>query len=173
MLSIATLGSAQAGGIAAPDAFFLQVGKAGHTEAVTGGLLWDWREWRVFSSVISGYWEVSLGRWQASDNLDSHASHAWSTEFGLTPVFRHRFEDSGLFVEAGIGAHLVTPIYGSGDKRFSTRFNFGDHLGLGWAFGAQRAHELALRYQHFSNGSIKKPNPGEDFLQFRYSRRLD
>ena len=29
--------------------------------------------------------------------------------------------------------------------------------------------KLALRIQHFSNGSIKKPNPGENFIQLRYS----
>ena len=32
--------------------------------------------------------------------------------------------------------------------------------------------EWSLRFQHFSNGRIKNPNPGENFLQFRYTHRL-
>ena len=51
-------------------------------------------------------------------------------------------------------------------------FNFGDHLAVGRSFGVQREHELALRVQHFSNGGIKEPNPGETFLQLRYVYRL-
>jgi Lipid A 3-O-deacylase (PagL) len=38
-------------------------------------------------------------------------------------------------------------------------------------FGADGEHELALRLQHFSNGGIRRPNPGETFLQLRYAWR--
>lgn len=30
----------------------------------------------------------------------------------------------------------------------------------------------ALRLQHFSNASIRHPNPGENFVQLRYARRF-
>ena len=33
-------------------------------------------------------------------------------------------------------------------------------------FSEALRHELALRVQHFSNAGIKRPNPGENFLQF-------
>jgi hypothetical protein len=57
-------------------------------------------------------------------------------------------------------------------SRFSTRFNFGDHLAVGLRFGPRGEHGVALRLQHFSNGGIEKPNPGEDFLQLRYLREF-
>ncbi len=60
---------------------------------------------------------------------------------------------------AGIGLTLMSRIYRTDDRRFATRFNFGDHLALGFDFGAQREHDLALRLEHFSNGGIKHPNP--------------
>jgi hypothetical protein len=78
----------------------------------------------------------------------------------------------GWFLEGGIGANLLLPVYQTADKRFSTTFNFGDHLGIGRRFGREFAHEWALRIQHFSNAGIKHPNPGENFLQLRYSKHF-
>ena len=54
-------------------------------------------------------------------------------------------------------------------KTFSTRFNFASHLGVGVRLGAQQQHEWLLRVQHVSNAGLKKPNPGENFLQLRYA----
>ena len=48
----------------------------------------------------------------------------------------------------------------------------GDHIAIGKRFGADQQHEWSLRFQHFSNGRIKNPNPGENFLQFRYTQRF-
>ncbi len=33
---------------------------------------------------------------------------------------------------------------------------------------AERRHALVLRIQHVSNAGIKRPTPGENFLQLRY-----
>jgi lipid A 3-O-deacylase len=60
-------------------------------------------------------------------------------------------------------------LYNTPTKQFSTRFNFVDNIGVGRSFGAQRQRELDLRVVHMSNGSIKHPNPGENFLQLRYA----
>ena len=60
-------------------------------------------------------------------------------------------------------------IYRTPEKQFSTSGNFHDMLGIGRSFGANRDRELSLRYVHFSNADIKKPNPGTDFLQLRYA----
>jgi len=54
-----------------------------------------------------------------------------------------------------------------GDKRFSTMFQFGDHLGVGYRFGTKGAFDLSYRYQHLSNASIKRPNNGINFNQIR------
>jgi lipid A 3-O-deacylase len=100
-------------------------------------------------------------------------SSAWVTQAGVTPVVRWHPPSWGgdWYVEGGIGANLLLPIYRSRDKRFSTAFNFGDHIAIGRRFGPSRQHEMALRIQHFSNAGIKDPNPGEDFVQLRYSHR--
>jgi lipid A 3-O-deacylase len=38
--------------------------------------------------------------------------------------------------------------------------------------GRREAADLSLRLQHVSNAGIKEPNPGENFVQLRYARRL-
>jgi len=157
-----------------PSATFAQLGVAEHTDALVVGATWDW-PWRIERDwgVVTGYWEASFGRW-SSRAADGVHSTAWVTQFGVTPVLRlhPRGWQQGWFVEAGIGANLVTPLYRSRDKRFSTKFNLGDHVAVSREFGAKREHEIALRFQHFSNGGIEHPNPGENFVQLRYLRRF-
>lgn len=153
---------------------FTQAGFAESAEAIVVGIVmpWAWQRPLASGGFVTGYWEASFGRW-SSDVDDGSRANAWVTQLGVTPVLRwypHRWGERG-FVEAGIGANLLLPIYRSRDKRFSTSFNFGDHVALGWRFGTQRAHEVSLRLQHFSNAGIRKPNPGEDFLQLRWAWR--
>jgi len=115
--------------------------------------------------------EAAIGRWSGNGE---NASSVWFTQVGLTPVLRlqPRSWPRGLFVEAGIGANVIVPIYHSDDKHFSTEFNFGDHLAIGRQFGDHREQEIALRLQHFSNAGIREPNPGENFQQLRYLKRF-
>jgi hypothetical protein len=49
----------------------------------------------------------------------------------------------------------------------STAFQFGNHVGLGYRFGATNAFDLSYRFQHLSNASIKSPNAGINFHQVR------
>jgi len=155
-----------------PTRAFVQVGTAAHrTDQLVLGAIWDWPWQRtVRSGVVTGYWEASLGRWSAEHD-DGRQHSAWVTQAGITPVIRLE-RSNGWFVEGGIGAYVLTPVYQSGDKRFSTTFNFGDHIGAGLRFGADRQHEVALRLQHFSNAGIRHPNPGENFVQIRYAVRF-
>lgn len=169
LLALAPAAASAAG--PAPDAVFLQAGIAEHAHAVSGGLSWDFGEHAILSVPFTVLGEVSLGRWRSRP--DGGAPADGFTDFGLTPVLRYRIGQSGLFVEAGIGVHYIGPRYENGDKRFSTHWNFGDHLAVGGRFGEGNRHELALRLQHFSNGGVRKPNPGEDFLQLRYAYSLD
>lgn len=64
------------------------------------------------------------------------------------------------------------PLFRAGLKQFSTEFNFGDHIAIGREFGERSRHALAVRIEHFSNAGINHPNPGENFLQLRYSYRF-
>src|ERR1700680_4945873 len=157
-----------------PSGLFAQMGIGNqNTRAYVAGATWNWDWRRQYSFVtVSGYFEADIGRWTTDDRGVSSAT--WATQVVLTPVIR--LQPSGpvshWFSEIGIGANYIVPLYRTGHKRFSTEFNFGDHIGVGYQFGGRRQHELMVRLQHFSNAGIEHPNPGENFVQLRYSRRL-
>jgi lipid A 3-O-deacylase len=173
LATIALAESAQAEDGFAPSRLFVQVGAAEQAQTLVFGAVWDWHWQKPLSSgLLTGYWELSFGRWSSRAD-PSGSSAAWITQFGVTPVLRWSpgADTSRWFGEVGIGANVLAPIYRSRDKRFSTEFNFGDHVAVGWYLGAERQHEISLRVQHFSNAGIKHPNPGENFLQLRYLAR--
>lgn len=158
-----------------PSTLFLQAGTANsETQTYIAGATWDWGWQRHYAfGTVTGYSEVSFGRWVTNVG---DGSSAWETQVGITPVVRLQSlaDDSWVrhwFAEIGIGANVILPIYQSEEKRFSTTFNFGDHFAIGRQFGTRQQHELALRIQHFSNGGIDHPNPGENFVQLRYSHK--
>jgi len=151
----------------APDAVFLQAGRASETSTLTVGLQWDWRhQWQLGERTrVSGYNEVSLGHWRA----DNGGGSAIVTQIGFTPTLRFwpGGESAGWFYEAGIGVNALMPVYHTREKRFSTAFNFGDHVALGHRSSGPSGWEWSLRLQHFSNAGIDQPNPGENFVQLR------
>jgi lipid A 3-O-deacylase len=154
-----------------PTGGFAQFGAAESAQMAVLGLTWEWSWRRPFlGGEVGGYWEISFGRWNADS---APRGSGWFTQVGVTPVLRwYVGGPRRWFAEAGIGANLLLPIYenDSENKRFSTTFNFGDHLAVGRRFGHDGGQSVSLRFQHFSNASIRKPNPGENFLQLRYSR---
>ena len=131
------------------------------------GVQWDWNG-RWFQGPnwhLGGYWDLSLGHWHrdAPAGLNENI-----TEIGLTPTFRWQQNDlRGLYLEGAIGFHLLSRT-SLGDKRFSTMFHFGDHVGAGYRFGAKGEYDLSYRFQHLSNGGIKQPNRGILFNQIRF-----
>jgi lipid A 3-O-deacylase len=113
---------------------------------------------------VGGYWDAALGRWWTDA---APGQNRVLTELGLTPVFRLQHDGlEGLYLEAAIGIHLLSQT-SIGDRRFSTTFQFGDHIGGGYRFGARRAFEIGYRFQHISNADINTPNRGMDFHQLR------
>jgi lipid A 3-O-deacylase len=156
----------------APSGLFAQIGVADEVTAATVGAMWS-----VKGNAVRSRWgvyvEASLSRWNSRDGHPSESGVL--TQLSVIPVVRYRFADGGSpwFVEGGIGATVTSSVFRSADKQFSTAFNFGDHVGLGYAFGAARKNELVLRAQHFSNAGIKHPNPGENFVQLRYTHHFD
>ncbi|WP_454828977.1 acyloxyacyl hydrolase [Pseudoxanthomonas wuyuanensis] len=150
-------------------AWFVQAGVSENNQSLTIGATRDWRWQKQYRlGLATGYWEGAVGRWL----VNGRGSHD-VTQIGLTPVLRlyPQAWRPGWFIEGGIGANVIFPTYDDGKKRFSTTFQFGDHLAVGKRFGQQQQHEWALRFQHFSNARIERPNPGENFLQLRYSRQ--
>lgn len=107
------------------------------------------------------YWEVSFGGWTGG--------HDKVYDLGLTPVARWGHSP---YLEGGVGAHLLSDLDVDTGRDFSTRFQFGDHLGAGFRFGAEERFDLGLRFQHLSNGGLRNPNPGINFLLLRFAYHL-
>ena len=125
---------------------------------------WNWgKRWVQRGDWhVGGYWDLGLGYW-SRDTLPGQNGDL--VEIGLTPVFRLQRNDlQGPYVEGAIGFHLLSQT-SLGDKRFSTSFQFGDHLGFGYRFGTKSALDLGYRFQHLSNASIIKQNDGINFHQ--------
>jgi lipid A 3-O-deacylase len=154
-----------------PDAVVLQAGLGRSGNALIGaGLSWDW-SWHYSSAAaeLSARTELLLNEWRADDFGGGHQSF---TQLVLLPTLRMQVAQgrSPWFLELGIGASYMDPLYVTPEKQFSTRFNFYDVLGVGYSLGRDR--ELGLRLNHVSNGGIKKPNPGEEFVQLRFLQRF-
>jgi hypothetical protein len=130
------------------------------------GVTKDWNpDWSWFDSGnthLTGYWDASAGYWQGRqyNNVPGDKQHIG--DIGFTPVLRFENKSKlGLYAELGIGAHVMTKTYNNNDDRLSTAFQFGDHIGVGYVFN--KNWEVAVKMQHFSNASIKKPNSGVDY----------
>ena len=157
-----------------PDAIYIQAGNGEGAASATAGLIWEmgWQR-QTALGLLTGYWDFSAGTWRSREADEPGAHHSYST-IGITPVIRLWIQDSSrFFVEAGIGANLIGPLYKRQDQRFSTAFNFGDHIAAGWRFGNQGREEISLRLQHYSNAGIKHPNPGVNFVQLRFAYRFE
>jgi lipid A 3-O-deacylase len=82
---------------------------------------------------------------------------------GLTPMLRWSGLDIGparVFVEAGLGAHLLSNTRINTERMFSTAFQFGEIGVVGLGFGDRHRYEIGALVQHVSNGGIKEPNNG-------------
>lgn len=136
--------------------------------SATAGVIWPW-SWRhvALGGELTATTEAFVSHWSGR-GVGQRESF---TQLGLVPLLRYRFGEgrSAWFMEAGIGVSVMDAIYRTAGKQFSTRFNFVDVAGVGRSFGSQRRHELSLRIAHISNADIKKPNPGEEFVQLRYT----
>lgn len=150
----------------AVDGIAVEAGSGKHGDMARLGVQWDWssrwlqgNEWHV-----GGYWDLAIGHWRERAQPGQVGS---LTEVGLTPVFRLQQNNlQGPYFEAAIGFHLLSKT-SLANRRFSTSFQFGDHVGVGVRFGARGAYDLSLRFQHLSNAGIKHPNSGISFGQLR------
>ena len=156
-----------------PTWAFVQAGSnPDQVEQLAAGVAWPlaWKR-QALGGEFSAQAELSLHYWHARDFAGGHQGF-WN--LALVPLLRYRLAAgrSPWFAEAGIGVTAAHKRYVTPDKTFSTRLNFSDNLALGRSFGRDWNQELSLRLQHVSNASIKKPNPGEDFVLVRYAMRF-
>lgn len=157
----------------AVDSVSLELGDASDVRMASVGLQWDWnKNWLPTSNAhLGGYWDLTLGQWHVEHYKNDPNRTKDIFLVGITPVFRfQRDSKTGLYAEAGIGAYLLSDLYHSKNRKLSTAFQFGDRFGLGYVF--QNGLDLGIKYQHFSNGSIKQPNDGVEFVILRASYPL-
>lgn len=149
------------------DGMSLEIGGGDSVDMGRVGVQWDWKS-RWFQGAnwhLGGYWDAALGYWHYGGATPSQ--HGDIVELALTPVLR--VQPNGLvgpYIEAGVGFHLLSHS-SIGDTRMSTAFQFGNHIGAGYRFGARASYDLGYRFQHLSNASIKRPNAGINFHQIR------
>jgi len=105
--------------------------------------------------------ELGVAYWDA----DGSRSPGSVWQLSATPFLRWTWSDR-YYIEAGIGATVFSRTRFA-DERISTAFQFGDHVGVGMFLTPNS--RLSLRYSHYSNAGIKRPNPGLDVLQLNYS----
>ncbi|HWP10336.1 MAG TPA: acyloxyacyl hydrolase [Ramlibacter sp.] len=155
-----------------PAGAFVQGGVAEHQGySATAGVVWPWSWQHDFGSTqLTGLTEAYVAHWNARGPTGRQSY----TQLGVVPIVRLRFNGglSPWFLEGGIGVSIMDKRYQTESSEFSTKFNFVDVIGVGRNFGAGGRQELSLRLSHISNGGIKEPNPGENFLQLRYAVRL-
>lgn len=173
-LAAAALASAIASSASAadllPDALSLAAGDFASVTSFTVGGLWKTPvAWPMLADNnidlrIAG--EVAY--WYGHDR-GAPVSDLW--DFGLTPLLHWSPREGpwrALFVEGGIGLHLLTHAQINDHRRFSTAFQFGERLVVGVSLGGML--EVGGYLQHVSNAKIKKPNDG--LTQFGVMLRL-
>lgn len=150
------------------DTLSFEAGTGNKTRLIRVGAQWKWeKKWQLFENAqVGGYWDLNLARWRSDKHKDNAGVEQEIAAIGITPVFRlSSGTATGTYVELGTGAHLLSELYDANRRQLSTRFQFGSHLGLGYVFS--NGLDLAIRYQHYSNASIKKPNDGVNFTVVR------
>jgi len=113
----------------------------------------DWGRLDLTGELAVSYWHADSGH---------SPSSLW--QLGATPMLRWWLGER-FYVEGGVGANVFSRTTFA-DKTISTAFQFGDHIGLG--FQLTQSARIGVRYSHFSNANIKKPNPGLDVVQLTY-----
>jgi lipid A 3-O-deacylase len=147
------------------DSVAVEAGRGtGKTTLLRVGMQWHGRDkWFEHSRWhIARYLDLAFGGWNNGDKT--------VYDLGLTPVFRFERSTGSPYLEAAIGFHAVSALQFARASATSTHFQFGDHIGVGFV---EDRYDWGLRVQHLSNGGIRNPNPGINFLQVRVQYLLD
>lgn len=143
----------------------VEVGRGtSQTNLMRVGLQWQGHR-KAFESSrwqIAHYIDLAFGGW--------NGEHGTVYDLGFTPVFRFQRAGRSPYIEAAVGFHVISDLNFKGNVDTSTRFQFGDHIGIGMVRGR---YDWSLRLQHLSNAGIRDPNPGINFVQLRLQYRLD
>jgi len=105
---------------------------------------------------FTGYYEASLNYWEKEgDEIYAIA---------LSPVFVYyigsKTDTIHPYIEAGIGIAGLSDTKIKG-RDMASNFQFEDRIGLGIR---TESYNLSVRYMHYSNAGIEKPNDGIDIF---------
>lgn len=107
--------------------------------------------------------ELGLSYWNARRGSPSSM---W--QVSAIPIIRW-WPTAGFYIEGGVGPTVLSRSQFAGED-LSTRFQFGSYLGTGLLLN--KRHRVGVRYAHYSNANIKKPNPGLDLIELNYTYRF-
>ncbi|MDF3036717.1 MAG: lipid 3-O-deacylase family protein [Paucimonas sp.] len=142
----------------------LDVATGNRTQFVRIGADWTAKDegrntWLENSTL---HYRVTAARWRVGRHLSQPHLTQYLNAFGVTPVFRFDLkEPDGLYAEGGLGVRYLSSLYDGNDRQLSTRFQFGSLAGVGYLW---HSLDLKLQVEHVSNGGIRKPNHGVNFL---------
>lgn len=123
---------------------------------------------------LAPVWSADLGRWKARLHPEVELSHFRYTgpatgpdnmeQGGIVGQLRLQRETGNWrpYGELGLGLSLFSEDQ-LGQKRFSTHFQFSQHLGLGVELAGKGF--AGYQYSHYSNADIDTPNDGIDVHQ--------
>ncbi|HYC45954.1 MAG TPA: acyloxyacyl hydrolase [Burkholderiales bacterium] len=149
------------------DGLSLELGRGDDVNMGRIGVQWELKKplLQFQNWQLGTYFDLAVGYWHQSDVNPGRNEDI--LDLGFTPVLRLQGNGRvGPYAEVGLGAHLLSHTT-IGETRMSTAFQFGNHVGLGYRFGARSHYDLSYRFQHLSNASIKRPNGGINFHQVR------
>ena len=156
-----------------PEIVGLDYGTGNETRLARINFQWHWSTtWFESNGThVSGYWDASLGAWSARDWRGVDGNDRTVADLGITPVFRFESDSrKGWFLDAGVGPNLLSRLYENRKRDFSTAFQFGDSIAVGYQSDRWVA---GVTFQHFSNAAIKQPNPGVNFALFSIGYRFN
>ena len=87
--------------------------------------------------------------------------------FDLNATAIWRSERRWGYLEGGFGGYLLSKTINNPDTRVPSAFEFGSHVGIGFALTKNQSIGIAL--QHLSNAGLKQPNGGIDLLLVQYT----
>lgn len=111
------------------------------------------------SSSLQFILEPEIAYWKTKQNLNASNQELW--QFSMNPMLTWQFINR-WYLEAGIGLTYLSE-KNFDDKKIGSKLNFSDNIGLGYQIN--KNNSIGYRYSHYSNASIKKPNPGLDMHQ--------
>jgi lipid A 3-O-deacylase len=129
-------------------------------------------EWHLAELPLLGdaqlYLEASANLWRYGDDPEYESNLALALSPVLTKQFTTLYQRA-LYWEFGIGVSLLNRQRFAG-KDLGSHYQFEDRIGLIWQLHSQA--QLALRYMHYSNAGLERPNPGLDFIALSYAYRF-